>query len=86
MSEISYFREFSAQISQIVFLAYLTVSRLVTIVWPEMNKNTYLRKISARVPQNVLKRSNKLRKEFVILVHWIRGDMSYLTFQVIQLK
>ena len=36
MSENSYLRQFSAQVSQIVLLAYLTVLRLITIVWPEI--------------------------------------------------
>ena len=36
-SENSYFRHFSAQVSQIVFLAYLTVLRLFTTVWPTEN-------------------------------------------------
>ena len=33
MSENSYHREFSAEVSQIVFLVDLTVLRLITIVW-----------------------------------------------------
>ena len=33
-SENSYLRHFSAQVSQIVFWAYLTVLRLFTTVWP----------------------------------------------------
>ena len=36
MSENSYLRDFSAQVSQIVFIAYLTVLRLITTVWPEV--------------------------------------------------
>ena len=46
MSENSYLRDLSAQVSQIVFLAYLTVLRLITTVWPEMSENSYFRKIS----------------------------------------
>ena len=53
MSENSYRRDFSAQVSQIVFLAYLTVLRLITTVWPEMSKNSYLRDLSAEVSQIV---------------------------------
>ena len=53
MSENSYFRNFSAQVSQIVFLAYLTVLRLITTVWPEMSENSYLRDFSAQVSQIV---------------------------------
>ena len=33
MSENSYYREFSAEVSQIVFLVDLTVLRLITTVW-----------------------------------------------------
>ena len=40
MSEKSYRRKFSAQVSQIVFLAKLTVSRLITTVWREMSENS----------------------------------------------
>ena len=40
MSENSYLRHFSAQVSQIVFLAYLTILRLITTVWPEMSENS----------------------------------------------
>ena len=53
MSENSYLRDFSAQVSQIVFLAYLTVLRLVSSVWPEMSENSYLRDFSAQVSQIV---------------------------------
>ena len=40
MSENSYLRKNSAQVSQIVFLAKLTVSRLITTVWREMSENS----------------------------------------------
>ena len=36
MSEKSYLRHFSAQVSQIVLLAYFTVLRLIAFVWPEI--------------------------------------------------
>ena len=49
MSDNSYFRDFSAQVSQIVFLAYLTVLRLITTVWPEMSEKSYFRDFSAQV-------------------------------------
>ena len=49
MSENSFLRQFSAQVSQSVFLAYLTVLRLITIVWPEMSENSYLRDFSAQI-------------------------------------
>ena len=45
MSENSYLRHFSAQVSQSVFLAYLTVLRLITIVWPKCQK-THISAIS----------------------------------------
>ena len=53
MSEKSYLRDFSAQVSQMVFLAYLTVLRLITTIWPEMSENSYLRHLSAQVSQIV---------------------------------
>ena len=53
MSENSYLHHFSAQVSQIVFLAYLTVLRLITTVWPEMSENSYLHHFSAQVSQIV---------------------------------
>ena len=51
MSEKSYLCNFSAQVSQIVFLAKLTVSRLITTVWREMSENSYLRDFSAQESQ-----------------------------------
>ena len=53
MSENSYLRTFSAQVSQIVFLACLTILRLNTTVWPEMSENSYLHHFSAQVTQIV---------------------------------
>ena len=50
-SENSYLRNFSAQVSQIVFLAYLTVLRHNTTVWTENSKNSYLRDFSEQVSQ-----------------------------------
>ena len=49
MSENSYLHNFSAQVSQIVFLAYLTVLRFITTVWPEMSENSHLHHFSAQV-------------------------------------
>ena len=40
MSENSYLHHFSAQVSQIVFLAYLTILGLITTVWPKMSENS----------------------------------------------
>ena len=54
MSDNSYFRDFSAQVSQIVFLAYLTVLPLITTVWHEISENSYLRAFSAQVSQIVI--------------------------------
>ena len=51
MSENSFLHHFSAQVSQIVFFAYLTVLRFITTVWPEMSENSYLRHFSAQVSQ-----------------------------------
>ena len=47
MSENSYLRHFSGQVSQIVFLPYLTVLRLITTVRPEMSENSYIRDFNA---------------------------------------
>ena len=49
MSENSYLHHFSAEVSQIVFLADLTVLRLITTVTPEMSENSYLHHFSAQV-------------------------------------
>ena len=53
MLENSYFRHFSAQVSQIVFLAFLTILRLIATVWPEMSENSFLHYFSAQVTQIV---------------------------------
>ena len=53
MTENTYLRDFSAQVSQIFFLPYLTVLRLITTVWHEMSENSYLRDFSAQVSQIV---------------------------------
>ena len=50
MWENSFLHYFSAQVSQFVFLAYLTVLRLFTTVWPEISENSYLHDFSAQVP------------------------------------
>ena len=53
MSENSYLRHFNAQVSQIVFLPYLNVLRLITTVWPEMSENSYICDFNAQVSQIV---------------------------------
>ena len=53
MSENSYLCDFSEQVSQIVFLAYLTVLPLVRAVWVEISENSYLRDFSEQVSQIV---------------------------------
>ena len=53
MSKNSFLRQFSAQVSQSVYLAYLTVLRLITTVRPEMWENSYLPNLSALVSQLV---------------------------------
>ena len=40
MSEISYLRDISANVSQSVFLGYITVLRLITTLWPEISENS----------------------------------------------
>ena len=53
MSQNSHLHHLSAQVSQIVFFAYLTILRIITTVWPEMSENSYLRTFSAQVSQIV---------------------------------
>ena len=53
MTENFYIRDFSAQVSQIVFLAYLTALPLITNVWLELSENSNLCDFSARVSQLV---------------------------------
>ena len=53
MSEYSYLGDFSVQVSQTFFLAYLTVLGFITTVWPEMPENSYLYDFSAQVSQTV---------------------------------
>ena len=53
MSENSYLGDFSAKLSQIVFLAYLTALPLITTVWIELSENSNLCDISAQVWQLV---------------------------------
>ena len=49
MSENSYFRDISGQVSEIVFLAHLTVLRLLTTVWAEISENLWLREFNTQV-------------------------------------
>ena len=53
MSQNSYLREFCAQVSQIVFLADLTVLWLITTVWAKLSENSYLHEFCAQVSQIV---------------------------------
>ena len=53
MSENSYLHHFSAQVSHIVFFAYLTVLQLITTLWPEMSENSYLHHFIPQVSQIV---------------------------------
>ena len=53
MSENSYSREFSAQVSQILFLADFTDLRLITSVWARLSENLYLWQFCAQVSQIV---------------------------------
>ena len=49
LQEISYLREFSAQVSQIVFSTNFTILRLLTTVWGKTWKISYLCEFSAKV-------------------------------------
>ena len=53
MSQNSYLREFCAHVSQIVFLADLTVLRLITTVWVKKLQNSYFREFCAQVSKIV---------------------------------
>ena len=53
MSENSYIRDFSAQVSQIVFLAYLTALLLIKTVWVAILDYSCLCDFSAQVSQIV---------------------------------
>ena len=52
-SEISFPRRFSAQVSQLLFSAHLTVLRFITTVWGKTSKILFLREFSAQVSQMV---------------------------------
>ena len=47
--KISYLQESSAQVSQIVFPAHLTVLRVITTVWIKTSKMSYLRDFSVQI-------------------------------------
>ena len=53
MAQISCLCKFSAQVSQIVFLADTTVSRPITTVWTKMSEISYFCEFSAQVSQIV---------------------------------
>ena len=53
MWENLYLHHFKAQVSQSVFLAYLTILRVSTPVKPKMSENSYLHHFSAQVSQIV---------------------------------
>ena len=51
MSENSYFRNFSAQVSKNVFVDYLLILPFITTVLVGISENSYLRDLSAQVSQ-----------------------------------
>ena len=53
MSQYSYLREFCAQVSQVEFLADLTVLRFITTVSGKMSQNSYFHEFCAQVSQIV---------------------------------
>ena len=53
MSENSYICEFCSQVTQIVFLADLTVLLLFTTLLRKLSQNSYLHEFCAQVSQNV---------------------------------
>ena len=52
MSQNSYLREFCALMSQIVFLADLTVLRFITTVLAETSKNSYILEFCTQVSKS----------------------------------
>ena len=54
MSQNSYLSDFCEQVSQIVFLADLTVFAAYYTVWAKMSQNSYLLEFCAQVSQIVL--------------------------------
>ena len=53
MSQNSYLHHFTTQVSQIDFLRYLTVLRLITTAWPEMSENSYICDFNSQLSQIV---------------------------------
>ena len=53
MSENSYLRDFSVQVSPNRVLSLLDILQFNTTVWAEMSENSYLREFSAQISQIV---------------------------------
>ena len=67
MSQNSYLSEFCAQVSQIVFLADLTVLRLITTVWEKLSQTSYLRKFCALMSQIVFLANLTILRLIIVL-------------------
>ena len=73
----SYLREFCAQVSKTLFLADLTLLRLITTVWANLSRNSYLREFCAKVSQVVFKADLTVLRLFTTL--WTKTSQnSYL--------
>ena len=71
MSQNSYLREFCAQVSQIVFLADLTVLRFFITLIAKMSQNSYLREFCAQVSQIVSQLYNEKCHKTHILASFV---------------
>ena len=74
-SKISYLCEFSAQVSQIVFSAHLTVLRFITTVWGKTSKISFLREFSA---QSITNRVLSSFDRFTVFYNCMRWNFKNL--------
>ena len=70
MSENSYIRDLSAQVSQIPFLTLFETSRLITTVWPGISENSYLRDFNAKVSQIVFLANLRILRLLLNCMTW----------------
>ena len=92
MSENSLFRDVSAQVSQNVFLAYLTVLRLITTVWHELSEHSYFARIQCT---SITNRSLSIFESLIGLLqlydpkvseNWYLRDFSKQVSQIVSLS
>ena len=70
ISENSNLRHFSAQVSQIVFSAYLTALPFITTAWVEISENSYLHHFSAQVSQIVFLANLTVLQAYYNCMRW----------------